>query len=52
MSAPLHPRELSGHTCPDCNEPLVEQRGDDGEPFWVCPVCSGAFDLDDLARFA
>lgn len=37
--------------CPECYpELLVEQESDEGGVFWVCPICSAAYDAADLER--
>jgi hypothetical protein len=40
--------------CPMCAEDgeLHESRGDDGESFYVCAVCSGAFAADETVEVA
>ena len=50
MADPLSARSNSPW-CPECRELLHEQFDDDGDPFWVCGVCSAAFDAEDLDRY-
>lgn len=52
-TAPTTAKRQPDARCPGCGGPLVEEidQQAEGIPYWVCPVCCGAWDRDDLSDF-